>query len=84
MLPGLLKAVLAIQYSPVEKFKVHRCVTYAHTLLLAFCFKRASSGSTAQSLYFRRLCLWDCFETCVCRTDVLLSETEGKGINVQG
>ena len=46
MLPGLLKAVLAIQYSPGEKFKVHRCVTYAHTLLLAFCFrKRASSGS---------------------------------------
>ena len=51
VLPGLLKAVLAIQYSPVEKFKVHRCVTYAHTLLLAFCFKRASSGSTAQSLW---------------------------------
>ena len=31
VLPGLLKAVLAIQYSPVDKFKVHRCVTYAHT-----------------------------------------------------
>ena len=49
-LPGLLKAVLAIQYSPVDKFKVHHCVAYAHTLLFAFCFKRATSGSTAKSL----------------------------------
>ena len=50
MLPGLLKAVLAIQYSPVEKFKVHRCVTYAHTLLLATRVIRFDSTVALKSL----------------------------------
>ena len=32
MLPGLFKAVLVMQYSPIDQFEVHHCVTNTHTL----------------------------------------------------
>ena len=62
VLPGLFKAVLVMQYSPIDQFEVHHCVTNTHTLtfrpnrfVIAYIIFRQSPTSVSSSVEYTKV-----------------------------